>query len=139
MRAATEADGWVTDSTYHRMLGEFVEQRAEVIVWLDLPIHLVMWRLLRRTHVRNRDKVILWNGNIEPGWRKSWGYLIWPAVKTAFKNRREFPSRFAGVHVYHLRSDRAVRSFVQSIQATASTSGSSSVSARQNTPPVTET
>jgi adenylate kinase family enzyme len=136
--AAIEGDGWVTDSTYHRMLGDLVEKRAEVLVWLDLPIPLVMWRLVKRTHVRNRDQVELWNGNVETGWRESWGYLIWPALRTAFKNRREFPSRFADVHVHRLRSDREVRAFVQSIQATASTSGSSSVSARQNTPPLAD-
>ncbi len=43
--AATEGDDWVTDSTYHRMLGDLVEKRAELLVWLDLPIPLVMWRL----------------------------------------------------------------------------------------------
>jgi adenylate kinase family enzyme len=120
--AATERDDWVTDSTYHRMLGDLVEKRAEVLVWLDLPIPLVMWRLLKRTHVRNRDQVELWNGN-----------------ETSFKNRREFPSRFADVRVHRLRSDADVRDFAQSIQATASTSGSSGVSARQNTPPLTDT
>jgi adenylate kinase family enzyme len=137
--AATAGDGWVTDSTYHNMLGELIVRRAEHVVWLDLPIPLVIWRLLRRTHVRNRDKVELWNGNVEPGWRESLGYLLWPALKTSVRNRREFPSRFADVRVHRLRSDREVRAFVQSIQATASTSGSSSVSARQNTPPLTET
>jgi len=137
--AATEGDDWVTDSTYHSVLGELVVRRAELVVWLDLPIALVMWRLLRRTHIRNRDKIELWNGNVEPGWRESLGYLIWPALKTSFRNRREFPSRFADMRVHRLRSDRDVRAFVQSIQATASTSGSSSVSARQNTPPLNET
>jgi adenylate kinase family enzyme len=137
--AATEGDDWVTDSTYHSMLGDLVVRRADSLVWLDLPIPLVMWRLLRRTHVRNRDKTELWNGNVEPGWRASLGFLIWPALRSSFKNRREFPSRYADVRVHRLRSDRDVRAFVQSIQATASTSGSSSVSARQNTPPLTET
>ena len=137
--AATDGDDWVTDSTYHSMLGELVVRRADVLVWLDLPIPLVMWRLLRRTHVRNRDQIELWNGNVEPGWRKSLGYLIWPALKSSFTNRRAFPSRYADVRMHRLRSDRDVRAFTQSIQATASTSGSSSVSARQNTPPLTET
>jgi adenylate kinase family enzyme len=137
--AATEGEDWVTDSTYHSMLGDLVVRRAEVLVWLDLPVPLVMWRLLRRTHVRNRDQVELWNGNVEPGWRESVGYLIWPALKSAFRNRRTFPSLYATVHMRRLRSDRDVRAFVQSIQATASTSGSSSVSARQKMPPLTDT
>ena len=139
MTAGTDGDGWVTDSTYHSMLGDLVVQRAQLLVWLDLPIPLVMWRLLRRTHVRNRDKTEPWNGNVEPGWRKSLGYLIWPALKSSFTNRREFPLRYADIRMRRLRSDRDVRAFVQSIQATASTSGSSSVNARQNTPPLAET
>jgi hypothetical protein len=139
VRAATEGDGWVTDSTYHTMLGDFVVERADRLVWLDLPLRLVLWRLLRRTHVRNRDRVELWNGNVEPGWRESLRLLIWPAFTRARANRRDFPSRYAHVQLHRLRSDRDVRDFVQSIQATASTSGSSSVSARQKMPPLTDT
>jgi adenylate kinase family enzyme len=136
---ANEGDGWVTDSTYHTMLGDLIVRRADVLVWLDLPVPLVMWRLLRRTHVRKRDRTELWNGNVEPGWRESVPYLIWPSLESAFRNRRTFPSRYADVDMRRLRSDREVRGFVQSIQATASTSGSSSVSARQKMPPLTDT
>jgi adenylate kinase family enzyme len=139
VRAATEGDGWVTDSTYHTMLGDFVVERADRLVWLDVPLRLVLWRLLRRTHVRNRDRVELWNGNVEPGWRESLRLLIWPAFTRARANRRDFPSRYAHVQLHRLRSDRDVRDFVQSIQATASTSGSSSVSARQKMPPLIDT
>jgi adenylate kinase family enzyme len=136
---ATEGDGWVTDATYRSMLGELIVDRADVVVWLDLPIPLVMWRLLRRTYVRNRDKAELWNGNVEPGWRESLGVLVWPALRTAFANRRQFPVRFAQRNVLRLRSDDAVRAFVQSIQATRVTSGSSNGNERQKTPPFTET
>ena len=137
--AATEGDDWVTDSTYHTMLGNLIVDRADVLVWLDLPVPLVMWRLLRRTHRRNRDRTVLWNGNVEPGWRESWGYLIRPAFARAFENRREFPARYVHVDMRRLRSDRDVRAFVQSIQATSSTSGSSGASERQKTPPLAET
>jgi adenylate kinase family enzyme len=115
--AATEGDGWVTDSTYHTMLGDLIVERADLLVWLDLPIPLVMWRLLRRTHVRNRDKVELWNGNVEPGWRTSATSLIWPALQSAFRNRRTFPTRYAGVNVRRLRSDAEVRELVRELAA----------------------
>ncbi len=136
--AALDGDDWVTDSTYKTMLGDLVVDRADVLVWLDLPVPRVMWRLLRRTHVRNRDRVELWNGNVEPGWRESVPYLILPALRCAIRNRREFPKRYMGRNVVRLCSDAEVRAFVQSIQATPETSGSSSVSARQNTPPLIE-
>jgi hypothetical protein len=137
--AAIEGDGWVTDSTYYGLLGNLVSDRADILVWLDLPIPRVMWRLLRRTHVRIRDRIELWNGNVEPGWWESTRYLIGPALGRAFANRREFPQRYAHLRVCRLRSDSAVREFVQSIQATATMSGSSNGSERQNTPPFSET
>ena len=114
--AATEGDDWVTDSTYHRMLGNLVVDRADVLVWLDLPVRLIMWRLLRRTHVRIRDQIVLWNGNVEPGWLVTLRYLIVPALRTAFANRRQFPRRYAGVNMQRLRSDAEVRAFVRSFQ-----------------------
>jgi adenylate kinase family enzyme len=137
--AATAGEAWVADSTYHGMLGRLVVDRADVLVWLDLPVPLVMWRLLKRTHVRSRDQVVLWNGNVEPGWRESWRYLIWPAFMRAFENRRAFPKLYADVNVRRLRSDADVRAFVQSIQASATMSGSSNESERQKTPPLAET
>jgi adenylate kinase family enzyme len=136
--AAIDADSWVTDSTYHRMLGNLVADRADILVWLDLPIPLVMWRLLRRSYLRRRHRVVLWNGNIEPRWREQMRYLLWPAIRTAFANRRQFPALYADRHVERLRSDDDVRRFAQSIQATATMSGTSNGSDRQKTPPLSE-
>ena len=53
--------------------------------------------------------------------------------------RAKWAERLVDSNVVHLRSPREVDAWLQSIQATASTSGSSSVSARQNTPPVSDT
>ena len=91
--------------------------------WVSTP--LIGWSLTRAirvlvdghlvTHVRNRDKIELWNGNVEPGWLKSLHWLIWPALERAFANRRDFPQRYAHLRVHRLRSDADVRAFVQSI------------------------
>jgi adenylate kinase family enzyme len=133
--AATAGDDWVSDSTYHTMLGDLVVDRADVLVWLDLPIALVMWRLVRRSYVRHHRRVELWNGNFEPGLRDQLRYLIWPAFRRVFENRRDFPQRYGQRNLVRLRSDADVRAFIQSIQATATTSASSNGSERQKTPP----
>jgi adenylate kinase family enzyme len=137
--AATEGDGWVVDSAYHSMIGYTAPDRSDLVVWLDLPFGVVMWRLLRRTWVRRRDRVELWNGNYETGGWESVRYLIWPAVTTVFANRRVLPQRYARHNLVRLRSRDEVLAFVQSIQARATMSGSSSDSARQNVPPLLET
>lgn len=61
--AAGEA--WVIDGSYGSVL-DLVWQRADTVVWLDLPRPVVMrrviWRTLRRAVLRTE----LWNGNTEP-------------------------------------------------------------------------
>jgi adenylate kinase family enzyme len=140
--AATEGDGWISDGTYHTMIGDLVLERGEIVAWLDLPVRLVLWRLVRRSYVRRRDKVELWNGNVEQGFAAQVRWLIWPAFRRAFENRRLLPARLARhphLRVHRLRSDADVRAFVQSIQASASMSGSSNGNERQKTPPLSET
>jgi hypothetical protein len=81
-----------------------------------------MWRLVRRSYARRRDDLELWGRNRELGWRDSFRYLIWPAFKRAFENRRKLPPLFARhpqVEVHRLRSDRQVRAFLASLAAQA--------------------
>ena len=140
--AATEGDDWISDGTYHTIIGDLVLDRAETVVWLDLPVALVMWRLVRRSWVRKRDQGELWHGNREERWLNQIRWLIWPAFKRAFENRRRLPAHLARhpqLQVHRLRSDADVEAFVQSIQATESMSGSSNGSERQKIPPLAET
>ena len=140
--AATEGDDWISDGTYHTIIGDLVLERAKTVAWLDLPVALVMWRLVRRSWIRKRDDVVLWHGNREERWLNQIRWLIWPAFKRAFENRRRLPAHLAQypqLQVHRLRSDADVEAFVQSIQATESMSGSSKGSERQKTPPLAET
>jgi len=116
---ATDGESWIADGTYHSMIGDVVFERADTVMWLDLPVRVVMWRLVRRTYLRKRDKTVLWAGNVEGGWRESTRYLVWPALKRAFENRRALPERLARhphLRVRRLRSDRAVRELVRSLE-----------------------
>lgn len=65
--AAAEAvagDGWVTDGNYSGASG-LIWDRADTVVWLDLPRRTVMTRLLRRTAGRVVHRTELWAGNRE--------------------------------------------------------------------------
>ena len=122
--AATDGDGWVSDGVYHQMIGELVFERVETVAWLDLPMRLVMWRLLLRTYRRKKHGTELWHGNREGPWRESVRYLIWPSLKRGFENRRRLPALFARhphLSVHRLRSDEAVRCFAEALQAVRTT------------------
>jgi adenylate kinase family enzyme len=60
---------WVTEDQYHRLLGDLLWHRADTVVWLDLPRHVVMSRVVRRSVCRAVTHKELWNGNRE-NWRE---------------------------------------------------------------------
>ena len=118
--AATQGNGWVVDGTYRNLLGDLVFERAEHVAWVDLPVPLVLRRLLRRTYLRKKHDVELWAGNREGPWTESLRYLIWPALRRAYENRRLLPvvlAQHPQLEVHRLRSDRAVRAFIDSVAA----------------------
>lgn len=56
---------WVTEWQYGQARPLLLE-RADLLVWLDLPRAAVMRRVSRRTVQRRLARTVLWNGNIEP-------------------------------------------------------------------------
>jgi adenylate kinase family enzyme len=66
-RAAAAADAWVIDGNYSA-IRDLVWERADTVVWLDLPKPIVMRRLVWRTFRRAARRQVLWNGNRER-WR----------------------------------------------------------------------
>lgn len=60
-----KTDAWVIDGAYRNKLGDLVLERADLVVWLDLPLHVWLPRLLRRTALRVVRREELWAGNRE--------------------------------------------------------------------------
>ena len=58
-------EGWVIDGGYRGKIGDLVLEQADVVVWIDLPLHVWFPRLIRRTVRRMRGHEELWNGNRE--------------------------------------------------------------------------
>lgn len=71
-------DAWVIDGTYRGKLGDLVLHRADVVVWLDLPLRIWLPRLLRRTVRRIVRREELWNGN-----RETWRGAFWAASRSS--------------------------------------------------------
>jgi adenylate kinase family enzyme len=104
------ADGWVVDGAYQHKLGNLVLDRADTIVWLDLPVRVWLPRLVRRTWRRIRDREELWNGNTESFATAFWGresLVVW-ALRSHFRRRREWPSALSGRPVVRLRTPAQV-------------------------------
>lgn len=65
--AITQGEEWVIDGNYRTVVVDGpVWQRADTVVWLDLPRRTVMRQVLTRTLRRSVCREELWNGNREP-------------------------------------------------------------------------
>jgi adenylate kinase family enzyme len=61
----TAGPAWATEYLYPAVR-ELLLDRADLLIWLDLPRGLVMRRVIRRTVTRRLRREVLWNGNQEP-------------------------------------------------------------------------
>lgn len=113
VRALAAADAWVTEWQY-RAVRRLLLERAEVLVWLDLPTVVVMRQVVVRTLRRRLRRIELWNGNVEPPLRS---FLGDPdhIVRWAWRTRRKLDgldARLAdavpGLVLVRLRSRRDV-------------------------------
>jgi adenylate kinase family enzyme len=123
VRAAMDAaptHGWVIDGNYERKLDALVTDAADTVVWLDLPLRTLLWRLWTRTSQRIGNHVELRNGNRE-SWRTAlWGresLFVW-TIRSWVRHRREWPRRYATHPGFvRLRTPEAVQRWLE--QATA--------------------
>jgi len=63
--AFTDAPAWVTEWQYPSAR-ELLAERADTVIWLDLPTSVSLLRVVTRTLRRRRERTVLWNGNREP-------------------------------------------------------------------------
>lgn len=104
-------NGWVVDGTYRSKLGGTVLDRADTVVWLDLPRSVVMRAVTARTIRRLVRREVLWNGNRERlrnvlSVKPEDSILVW-AWTTYAPNREKFATLAAetpGLHWVHVHS-----------------------------------
>jgi adenylate kinase family enzyme len=108
-------DEWVVDGAYRGKLGDLVLERAELVVWLDLPLHVWLPRLVRRTVRRIVRREELWNGNRETLRNNffSRDSLVIFAFRAHFRHRRTYPTELAPYPVVRLRSPREVERWLE--------------------------
>ena len=113
----TREPAWITEWQY-REARPLLSARADTLIWLDLPTRVAVWRVVRRTITRSRDRIELWNGNTEPGmWHavaNREGIIRW-ALQHQRTYRRTVPMAaqdHAHLQVVRLRSQREVDAWV---------------------------
>ena len=112
-----QKEAWVLDGNYRR-LQQIKWQRAQVVVWIDLPYLQIIWQLIKRTYLRVRNKEVLWAGNVETlGRTLSSSSVIWYSIKSLRARRREYIEAAKAPGLSHiqfirLRNRSQIRAFL---------------------------
>lgn len=109
---AVDRPTWVSDGNYSKVR-DLLWDRATTLVWLDYPLVVTLWLLLKRTLKRLWSKELLWNTNRE-SWKNTFftrdSLFVW-ALQSYPKLKREYPlllkaDRYAHLQVICLTSPR---------------------------------
>ncbi|MDP1838739.1 MAG: hypothetical protein Q8N31_01640 [Reyranella sp.] len=117
----TVGEGWIVVGNYGQVR-DLVWQAADTLIWLDLPLPLVMWRLLRRTIARIATQEELWGTGNRESLRGAFfsrdSILLW-ALKTHRRNQRRFALECELLarekRIERLRSAREIERFVATL------------------------
>ena len=74
IRRATRGERWVVAGSYMRLSQRAFWSLLDTVIWLDLPLPLLLRRVLRRTWKRWRTREVLWGTNHERFWQQ---FMIW--------------------------------------------------------------
>ena len=120
VETAVSGESWVADGNYSSALGPRLWDRADMVVWLDFPLRLILWRLWGRTLRRAGRRENLWGTGNRETWRKAFAsresIFLW-ALKTHNLRRERYiqtltDPAFAHVNFVRLTSPAEVEAWV---------------------------
>lgn len=104
VRRALTPEDWVVGGNYGKTR-DLIWTRADTLVWLDYPLPLCLWRLLKRTVRRIVSQEDLWGTGNRETWhaqffsRKS--LFLW-AISSSQRHKRDYPVLLAQPEYTHL-------------------------------------
>lgn len=125
IQAATDGESWVVAGSYARFSQPVFWPRLETIVWLDLPLYQLVWRMLKRSWKRWRTHELLWGTNYEKFWpqlmvwRREDSLLWW--IVTQYQPKRQkmleyhIDPQWSHIRFIRLCSSREIQAFIHSM------------------------
>lgn len=133
VEAATGCEAWVVAGNYRRITQPTIWPRAELFVWLDLPLSLTLRRMVRRTWWRWRTRELLWGTNVEDPWQhlRLWEYdknlftftIVYHRSRRAEYERAMSDPRWAQARWVRLTSPAAIEAFAREFESGAAQRG----------------
>lgn len=127
----TKSPAWVVDGNYSAVR-QLVWREVDTVIWLDLPLSVVLPRIIRRTVGRVAHRTELWNGNREP-FSNLWSLnpeksiIAWTASRHQVLRRRYsgamIDPRWSQLTFVQLRSSTQVAQFLKNAERFTRTEG----------------
>lgn len=123
VRAACEEPQWVIDGNY-ACVRDLVWGRADMIIWLDYRLSIVLWRSIARTLRRAVTGEPCCNGNRESVLRLiSRNSIVFWVLRTHYLRRRKYPGLLApfqsvGREIVRIRSPHDAEKWLERVVMT---------------------
>lgn len=126
LRPIVAGDAWVVDGNY-AAVRDLVWERADAVVWLDLPLRTILWRYATRTRRRIATGIELWPGTGNRERLRMHLFtrdgLLWWILRTYRRRKREYPALLAAtprLFAVRLRSAAAADAWLAGIRGPGS-------------------
>ena len=118
LEKALSPDEWVLDGNYNRTTST-KWKRVQMVVYLDLPFCILLYRIMRRSLLRGIKNEELWHGNKETLWKHLFtrdSMILW-TIKRFSMNRKRYTELFEKPEYSHIKfvrlnSKKEVEDFV---------------------------
>lgn len=126
VRPLVAHESWVIDGNYRSTgVQDIIWDRADTIIWLDLPKWTTMRRVTARSLKRSITREELWNGNREQ-WTNlfhpnpeiniaTWTWTRYEQTRSRYESDRASPER-GHLNWVHLRTQNEIDQFVEDLR-----------------------
>ena len=129
IETATEGDGWVVAGSYASFSQRVFWDRLDTVVYLDLGVPRLVWRMLRRSWRRMRTGELLWGTNTERFWPQLMVWrreqsLVWWIVTQQRRKRNQLAGwmvdpTWSHIRFVHLTSPQDIEAFAVAVEVSA--------------------
>ena len=119
-----ERDNWIIDGNYSSV-SEVISTKADTLIFLNYPLAIVFWRLIRRSLNRYLTQEVLWNGNKET-WRalfsvkQSQNVILWMVPRHRSRRKMylslKYREKFPQMSIVSLKSPREAKKFLSNLK-----------------------
>jgi adenylate kinase family enzyme len=111
---AIQSDNWLIDGNYNK-LSEYTTINPDLMIWLNYPLYIVVWRCLKRTIWRIISRQTVCNGNRETllhQFKKDGNMLYWVLITYRRQQNRLKENRLAGHNIVEVKHPKDVAKLI---------------------------